>query len=137
MSFITWDQKYELGIQTIDRQHKKLVDYINSLAELKESNQPDKKEEIRKILRFLVDYCDSHFKYEESCFRNYKYELEQEHIKLHRSLTQQVLDFKEQYESGKTELNDAVMSFLKNWLVGHILGEDQKYVECFHQHNLK
>lgn len=136
MPFIVWSSKYETKINSIDRQHKKLVEYINKLDDLKKDEE-NNKVEILRVINYLVEYCDSHFKYEESCFRNYKYENEAEHIGHHEALKGQVIEFQKAFESGSTGLTDEVMSFLKNWLINHICGEDFKYLECFNSHKLK
>lgn len=136
MPFIEWNEKYETKITSIDRQHKKLVEYINKIDTLK-NEKPNNRDEISRVLGFLVEYCDSHFKYEESCFKNFKYEGEEEHKKVHEDLKAQVISFQKGYDSGTAELTDAIMSFLKNWLVNHICIEDFKYLDCFHEHKLK
>lgn len=127
MALINWGPMYQIGIKSIDGQHEKLVGYINQLHEAKEEGKGA--EEVAKILQRLVDYTDSHFKYEEKLFDLHHYSHEKEHKRLHEILVKEVLDFKAKFDSGNAELTDEVMDFLKRWLQNHILIEDKKYVE--------
>lgn len=126
MALINWGPQYQLGIKSIDGQHEKLVGYINQLHAAKEEGKGP--EEAGMILQRLVEYTDSHFKYEEKLFDLHKYSHEAEHKRLHELLVKEVLDFKAKFDSGNAELSDEVMEFLKRWLQNHILIEDKKYV---------
>ena len=49
----------------------------------------------------------------------------------------QVLAFKTKFEANTVGLSMEVMTFLSNWLQGHIKGEDKKYTPCFNANGLK
>lgn len=60
---ILWTDDLNTGIDVIDRQHRRIVDYINDL-ELAKAKQD--REAVGKVLDELVDYTLSHFAFEES-----------------------------------------------------------------------
>jgi len=50
------------------------------------------------------------------------------HKQEHDALTRQVIEVQQKYAAGATStLSVGVLTFLKNWLVQHIQGSDQKY----------
>ncbi len=121
-----WGPKLALGIDEIDNQHKKLVFLINRLhkaMKLKKGNQ--KSEE---ILNELTEYTKFHFQYEEGLFEESDYPEIDEHLTIHNSLVEQVVEFKTQFEEGKASLTMDLMNFLNDWLKHHILENDKGYV---------
>ncbi len=126
MALINWGPEYMIGMKTVDGQHEKLVGYINQLHDAMLTGKGN--EEIGQILTRLVEYTDSHFKFEERLFDLHKYSHDKEHRRLHTLLVEQVLDFKKKFDAGEAGLTNEVMDFLKNWLRNHILIEDKKYV---------
>ncbi|MBT4762512.1 MAG: bacteriohemerythrin [Bdellovibrionaceae bacterium] len=127
MSLIEWGDEYKIGMDSIDKQHEKLVDYINQLhAGMMEGKGA---EVMGPILTGLVAYTKSHFQFEEMLFASHKYENEAEHKEYHKKLVDQVVDFQTKFKAGEATISDELMDFLKDWLISHIQGEDVKYVE--------
>ena len=65
-----WKERYKLGIEEIDRQHKNLFDIgarVYDLAVLKDSY--DHYDEIMSVLNELLDYTKYHFTYEEDLIK--------------------------------------------------------------------
>lgn len=65
---ISWETQYELGIKSIDDQHKELVNIINKMAALLiEAKQGvDIYDEVVAVIGDLKKYTIYHFKYEEN-----------------------------------------------------------------------
>jgi hemerythrin len=75
-----------------------------------------------------VQYTKVHFAREEKFFAQTGYAGSAAHKQEHDTLTQQVLDVQQKYMSGASAaLSIDVLRFLKNWLINHIQGSDQKY----------
>ena len=75
-----------------------------------------------------MQYTKFHFAREEKFFAQTGYPAAVPHKQQHDALTRQVLDVQQKYAAGATAtLSLDVMHFLKNWLVNHIQGSDQKY----------
>ena len=79
-----WNCNFEVGIETIDRQHKQLVHLINKVA-LQASQGQSSTDALQIVLQELNDYVEYHFRSEEKIMLQY---LENEpeasdHLKAH------------------------------------------------------
>jgi hemerythrin-like metal-binding protein len=74
----------------------------------------------------LVSYTTFHFAREEEFFAKTGYPAAT-HKKEHDDLVKQVLELQARYRSGELALSLATVEFVKNWLINHIQGCDQKY----------
>jgi len=126
MPLMTWNEKLSVGVKVLDDDHKKLVGMLNQLYDAIQSGHG--KDSLSKTLDGLVDYTKTHFAREESFFAQTQYGASTAHKKEHDDLTKQVLEVQQKFKAGATGcLSLEVMNFLKNWLVNHIQGSDQKY----------
>jgi hemerythrin len=125
MALITWSDEYQLGIKEIDAQHQKLVAMINTLHDAMKEGRG--KDVIQPILNELLAYTKTHFAREEELFAKHGYPTRDNHGRIHKSLTQQVIDLKAKVDAGSGVLAVQVMAFMKDWLTAHILAEDKKY----------
>ncbi len=132
---VTWSASLSTGIQTIDKEHKQLVKYINSLH--KAMKQGSSTTESGKILNELINYTSNHFQTEEKFFKRYDYPQYSAHKALHDKLVAEVLDFQKQFKSGNAVLSADLMEFLKKWLVEHIQKTDMKYVPFFKENGVR
>jgi len=53
MQHINWNSDLEIGINVIDGQHKRIIEYINKLIDMKGDYQKDK---IAELINALIDY---------------------------------------------------------------------------------
>ncbi len=120
-----WSTSLSVGIDSIDSQHKVLIDLINTLFH--EMNSGNSKQAISSTLSKLIEYTGSHFAFEEDLFEKHNYEGNDAHKEIHKKLVAQVVDFQRQFESGKKDISLELMEFLKDWLIEHIKGTDKKY----------
>lgn len=123
---VAWSDKLSVGVGSIDDQHKKLVTLVNRLHDAMMSGKG--KEAVGPVLKGLIDYTATHFKYEEELFARTGYSEGPAHKKDHDDLVKKVVEIQQKYEqSGPGVLTIQVMNFLKDWLTAHILGADKKY----------
>ena len=127
MPLIQWNNELSVGINSIDEQHKILVNMINALNEAMISGQT--KQILAEILDGLAAYTVNHFAYEEDLFAQYGYPQSQAHINEHHSLTEQVKNLQSKMDNGDFMISVEVMVFLKGWLINHILKTDKAYAE--------
>ena len=125
-AFMSWNQSYLVNNATIDGQHRRLVDLINELADAMDAGKG--REALGGVLEELVDYAATHFGDEEKIFAATAYPDVRAHRAQHESLTQQVLKLREAFRSGANVLSADTLSFLREWLNGHILGTDKGYM---------
>ncbi len=124
-NFIEWGPDFETGLKSIDEQHRKLVDMVNTLYDAMQ--QKKGKEVLGRLLDELIDYTVYHFGTEEEYFKRCDYPEAASHKKIHEGLASKVMDFKEKFQKGEAMLSYDLMNFLKNWLANHICVTDKEY----------
>ncbi len=126
MPLIEWTPQLSVGINSIDEQHKKLINMINALNEAMLIGSSN--ELLGKIFSGLAAYTQKHFAYEENMFAEFGYTDSQEHKRQHNELMAQVIDLKEKFiENPQGTMSADLMLFLKRWLTNHIMKTDKEY----------
>ncbi len=125
-AFMPWSDEFVLGIESIDSQHRWLVDATNRLYEQIESQNPDP-QVVGEVLEGLVDYTMNHFILEEDLFNRLNYPESPAHKQEHDRFTNQAMNLLLNFEGGDPVTEDA-LEFLKAWLIHHILKVDKAYV---------
>lgn len=123
---ILWTDDLNTGIDVIDRQHRRIVDYINDL-ELAKAKQD--REAVGKVLDELVDYTLSHFAFEESLQEEAGYKYCKPHKKVHDLFVRRVNDYLERFRLGD-DIVDEIHHMLTSWLINHIRRDDADYVSA-------
>ena len=126
---IVWTSEFEIGIASIDGQHKRLVEYIGEMQDALEAENSLLKAKL--ILVKIVAYTKAHFAHEEKLFEKHGYPLNDDHVQHHNGLIDQVLSYKKKLDDGDPSVPEGLLNFLITWLKNHILVEDKKYVAHF------
>ncbi len=128
MSYFIWDSTYDIGVDIIDRQHRRIADYINDLHHAIENNDV---EEVYSVMERLKDYTFDHFSFEEQLMERAGYPLLAAHLQVHRRFSAQVEELSVQLYGGTDPMGVArkVRTGLMRWLLQHIKDEDQNYAE--------
>ena len=87
-SFITWKDEYSVGLDSIDQQHKKLINLINQLTTAVDYSTGEEFE--REALAELVEYTKTHFSYEEGLMEDNGYPDFEAHRAQHRAMIAEV-----------------------------------------------
>lgn len=132
---IEFDEKYKVGIQSIDNQHKEIFRLLNELLESMKNGQANST--ILPIIQELERYSLLHFQKEEFFFHQFKYSETEAHIAEHKLFIQKLARIKTELKTGKILASIELLAFLKDWIQNHILVVDQAYSECFIQNGLK
>lgn len=135
MALIIWDESLSVHVKKIDEQHQKLIQLINDLHEAMRQRKTN--EALGKIIDELIAYTTSHFLTEETYFEQFQYIDRLAHKRRHSEFVKKVGEFQKEFTSGKLMLSMEIMTFLKDWLVNHIQGEDKKYVPLFKEKGLQ
>jgi hemerythrin len=125
MAIMEWSPTFSVKIKKFDDQHKKLVDLVNQLHDAMKAGQGNAM--LGVVLQSLISYTATHFKEEEQIMQTHGYPDLARHKSEHEKLVNQVLDLQKKFQAGGGVLTMTVMSFLKEWLITHIQGEDKKY----------
>lgn len=121
-----WNANFETGIETIDKQHRKLVDLINSLAMhlAFQSSQLT----LDDVFHELTEYTAHHFTTEEKLMRIHIGEdaISQEHEESHRSFVAEIVRLKSNEANISSEaVFNEILTYLSHWLACHILESDK------------
>jgi methyl-accepting chemotaxis protein len=130
-----WDDSLDVGIAEINRQHKILIDLINSISNAIRNKEPSAS--ITQTLVNLIDYTHEHFTFEEDLFSGHGYPETPTHKKTHIKLLGQLDDYRKDVESGELFNYEALMIFLTQWLTQHIRYSDQDYAAFLRKKGVK
>ena len=125
MAILHWVPELDTGISEIDVQHRRIVDYINKLHELRDS--PDRAA-LSEVIAEMVDYTISHFAFEESMIESAGYLFAGPHKKVHELFTRKVSEMKTRFDIGE-DVTAELHGMLSRWLFNHIRNEDHGYID--------
>jgi hemerythrin-like metal-binding protein len=125
-SVVAWSSSYALGLDEIDAQHKVLFDLINQLWHHMVQRSP--LHAIMATIEELERYTLAHFTAEETFMRVIGYPHFDAHKKQHSAFILRVAKEKAAVTAGQG-ISFEVLTFLKDWLVDHILVSDKAYAE--------
>ena len=129
--FVEWEDKYSVGIEKIDKQHKRLFEVINRLYY---SRGNKTHAVLGETIQELIDYTKTHFTDEEQLMRKNGYRDYEAHKKKHESFIEKVKKFNNEYQKVDDDLLEEyslvteILLFLKTWLCDHILVVDKEYI---------
>ena len=124
-SFVEWKAEYSVGIDSIDRQHRKLINLINQLVTTVDYSTGAEFE--REALAELVDYTRTHFSYEEKLLKDNGYPDFESHKAQHEGMIKKVNEVIAEYGQDRDTAMQNAANYLKEWLITHINGTDKQY----------
>lgn len=123
MALIEWTQDLNTGIQVIDKQHQRIVDYINTLDDV--SQIPDR-DVVGQVIGDLIDYTYSHFAFEEALMEEAGYEFLTIHRNTHKAFCERIDEFRKRFDDG-INVAEPLAELLRAWLINHIMSDDGSY----------
>ena len=127
MALVPWSDKYKVGIRVIDNDHRELFDVVNGIAEDVQQNRGGLV--IAGKLAVLVRHSVEHFPAEERFMEQAKYPGLARQVAAHERFIRTLRSFQEQCQTDPDLFDgDKVLSFLKNWLLTHVLKDDLEMV---------
>jgi hemerythrin len=121
---ITWNADLNTGIDVIDKQHMRIVEYIN---QLEVANKRRDRKATGEVLESCVDYTRSHFAFEENLQQEAGYEFCRAHKKVHDLFIRRINEYQRRFDLGE-DVADELHGLLARWLVSHIKQDDADYV---------
>jgi len=131
MPLIQWNDKFNVGVRTLDGQHRQLINIINELHEAMSKGQA--KEVQASLLQRLGQYAAEHLNTEERMLNSNGYPDFVQHKAQHDNYIAKVRELEKQVGAGKLSLSVTLLPFLKDWWTGHIMKTDQQYAPFFKQ----
>ena len=120
-----WKQEYDIGILEIDDQHKELFKMVNNIKTsiLKGVNS---EQIIKTVFTNIVEYTQKHFASEEVLMKKMHFPGVDIQKRQHQQLITDIVTKLKGMKTG-TKQNPTIMyNFLNQWLLNHIVSEDQK-----------
>ena len=122
-----WQDRFNIGVDVIDREHKKLFSIMNRLFIF--SEQEDKIQWVcEEGLKYFRDHAMKHFAEEEVYMASISYTGYESHRRVHDNFRKNTLPALELELTRSNFSKDAVSHFLSvcaGWLIGHTLTEDR------------
>ena len=135
MEKITWNENFSVGVREIDEQHKRLIGMINELNEV--DNTTVGSETIFDVLTKMTNYALSHFEEEEQYMIKYNYPDYSIHKDQHSKFKDQLITFCKDTKAHKESIPTEIFSYLRTWLINHILETDMAYKSFFNEKGLR
>ncbi len=124
---LVWKDEYSIGVDLIDKQHKYLFEIGNSAYKLlRDDTCVDKYDGIGIIIQDLHQYAKFHFKTEEEYLIKINSKKYFSQKLAHDNFIQKIDNIDIKYvEKDPEKYIEDILSFVFNWLLGHILLEDK------------
>ena len=130
MTNITFDDNLITGNDTIDTQHEELINRIQQFVAACESG--DGKVKAIKMLDYLDEYTDFHFKEEEALQEKAEYPDRGKHHEKHeefKKTIQELYEYLHDSEGPTDQFSELVHRNVVDWLFGHIKTFDRSVAE--------
>ncbi|MDR0723221.1 MAG: bacteriohemerythrin [Treponema sp.] len=130
--FVVWEDRYSVGIPSIDEQHKELLVLTNKLYDACREGEEKARVYFKEVIRNAVDYVQFHFTSEERIMERINFPELATHKVQHTTFVKQVLAEVKNFENGKTFVPNNFVRFLRDWILTHIAMSDIKYADYIH-----
>lgn len=117
-----WNKKYSVGNDLIDSQHKDLFTLVGNISDSEDVD------EISDAVTELYKYTRVHFSTEEAEMQRYEFPQYYQHADLHDNLVSELIKVSSNPISDSGTIKE-FQEFLHEWLVDHIMDEDQKFAK--------
>lgn len=126
MKQVAWNERYKIGVDFIDKEHKQLFSTMNKL--LKISEDENKSEWVcQEGVKFLKNHSLEHFEHEEAYMKSINYANYEIHKRLHDNFREKTLPALEVEMAEMEYSTESIRHFLGvciGWVISHTLTED-------------
>jgi two-component system cell cycle response regulator len=130
-----WDEGMSVGVESIDQDHRRIIDIINQLSEAFEKGSG--REVVAGLFDRLEEYASTHFAREERLMEEAGFPGLQEHAAQHKSFAGKIPELRDMLlEAAFPSVALETNLFLYRWLVGHILSDDMAYTQLLYEEGL-
>lgn len=124
---LVWQDRFNIGVDIIDREHKKLFGIMNKLLMFKDE---DGKSQwvCEEGIKYFKEHAMKHFAEEEAYMASISYHDFETHRRLHNDFRQNTLPALEKELQRTCYSSDSIGHFLSvcaGWLIGHTMTEDR------------
>lgn len=127
---LVWEERFNIGVELIDKEHKNLFKIINKLFEFQDDDEKERWA-CQEGIKFFKNHALKHFADEEEYMTSIGYSGVETHRRIHRDFQEKLLPTLERELEQSEYSAEAVEHFLgvcAGWLIGHTLIEDHAIV---------
>lgn len=128
MAQIEWSDSMSVNNAVIDAQHKEWISIYNRMDNtLLHGGVGQVANAVEDAFRAMREYTSYHFQEEEQYLKEIHYPGLIMHRRMHTDFDDLLFNYSRELRNGNLILGSEVIDILKNWLLNHILHEDQQY----------
>ena len=130
MAAFKWKEEYNLNIEEIDKQHKKLMEIGERAYDIAIIDDGyDRYDEIMTIIDELLEYTKYHFEYEENMLKEYNYNHIHDQAEEHEIYVNKInqVASREDIDDNQRKIILEIIDFLSEWISKHIMIADRGY----------
>ena len=124
MGLIEWNEKFSVGVISVDHEHRELIELINGFQQKIE--QDDSVDAKLEYLGETLAHISAHFALEEKLMRESGYDEYLPHKGDHEILLDQLRDIMDAVEEDAGVNNDALTTILERWFSRHFQTHDAR-----------
>ena len=124
MPLIEWKNRYSIGVDAVDHEHRELIGLINQLHEslLSGANEPAVTAFLGEIFRAI----SAHFALEERFMREHRYDQFAGHKQAHEQLLEDIRDIMDGYQADPEAASRQLSERLDRWFTLHFKTHDAR-----------
>ena len=132
MGLLQWENRYSVGIEAVDHEHRELVDLINRLHD--KATVQGSKVAVLGFFGDLFKAISAHFALEERFMRDKHYDQLPQHKSDHERLLDEVRDIMEDYEVNDVFDDKLLAQRIDAWFSRHFESHDARLHRALGNH---
>lgn len=124
MAALEWKPEYSVGIESVDHEHRELIDLVNRIGEALVAERPV--DEVEQAFGELFRAISSHFALEERFMREHGYDQLAQHKADHERLLDELRDIMDDYREGGDAPVERFTRAVEAWFAVHFKTHDAR-----------
>ena len=124
MSLIEWDDRFSVGVASVDHEHRELIVLVNATHD--RLRQPGAEAAVPDFLGEIYARISAHFALEERLMQEKHYVQYPEHKADHERLLEEIRDMMDDYEDNHFFNEPQFSEKLQAWFIGHFRTHDAR-----------
>ena len=117
MTLLTWKPEYSVGIESVDSEHREMIELINAVYDAIENKKNP--QSIEPFLGEVHATISAHFALEERIMRNANYDEFEAHKEDHEELLDEIRELMDRFFDAPEQGLQLLQENLSGWFAGH------------------